>query len=249
MASIAHDPGGKRRILFVAPDGRRPAIRLGKVSQRSAEGIKYRVEQLLECLMLKRPMEADLAQWVTDLEPRMAKKLAAVGLIPKPEAKAAATLGPFIENYVKGRTDVKPATKEVWRQGEMGLVEFFGADKPVGEVTPGDADNYKLHLIGKKLAPMTVRKRLQFATMIFRAAMRRRLIPESPFADVSIKASMPDRSRFITPEETAAIWQPAPTSIGGLIVGSGRLRRPAVPQSKCFRSGGRILTGRPAGSR
>ena len=65
------------------------------------------------------------------------------------------------------------------------MLEFFGADKPLGEITPGDADNYKLHLIGKKLAPMTVRKRLQFATMIFRAAMRRRMIPDSPFADVS----------------------------------------------------------------
>ena len=210
MASIANDPGGKKRIQFVSPDGDRKAVRLGKVSQRAAEGVKYRVEQLLECLMLKRPMEADLAGWVTDLEPRLAKKLARVGLISKPDAKPAWALGAFIQGYVKGRVDVKPATKEVWRQGEMGLLEFFGADKLLGEVTPGDADNYKLHLIGKKLAPMTVRKRLQFATMIFRAAMRRRVIPDSPFADVSIKASMPDRSRFITQEETAQSWKPCP---------------------------------------
>ena len=222
MASIANDPGGKKRILFVNPDGDRKAIRLGKVSQRSAEGVKYRVEQLLEALLLKRSMEADLAEWVADLDKRMAKKLAAVGLIPKPEVKAAATLGPFIKNYVTGRVDVKPATKEVWRQGEMGLVEFFGANKPIGEVSPGDADNYKLHLMGKKLASMTVRKRLQFATMIFRAAMRRRLIPDSPFADVSIKASMPDRSRFITQEETAKIMEACPNLDWRLIVGLSR---------------------------
>ena len=48
MASIARDKNGRRRILFVAPDGKRPTIRLGKVSQRTAEAIKYRVEQLLE---------------------------------------------------------------------------------------------------------------------------------------------------------------------------------------------------------
>jgi len=47
MASIAKDKNGCRRILFVAPDGRRPTIRLGKVSQRAAEGVKDRVEQLL----------------------------------------------------------------------------------------------------------------------------------------------------------------------------------------------------------
>ena len=71
MASIVNDPGGRRRILFVNPEGDRKAIRLGKVSHRSAEGLKHRVQQLLECLLLNRPMEADLAQWVADLKPRM----------------------------------------------------------------------------------------------------------------------------------------------------------------------------------
>lgn len=202
MASIANDPGGRRRVLFIDPNGDRKAIRLGKVSLRSAEGFKYRVEQLLESLLLKRSMESDLAEWVADLKPRMAKKLAAVGLIATPEAKVVATLGAFITGYIQGRTDVKPATKEVWRQGEKGLVEFFGAGKPLSEITPGDADGYKLKLVGDKLAPMTIRKRLQFATMVFRAAVRRRLIVESPFAEVTIKAGMPDRSRFITREET-----------------------------------------------
>ena len=222
MASIANDPGGRKRILFITPDGDRKAIRLGKVSRRSAEGIKYRVEQLLECLMLKRPMEADLAGWVTNLEPPLAQKLARVGLIPKPDAQPGGTLGTFIEQYVGERTDVKPATKEVWRQGEMGLVEFFGADKPMRDVTPGDADRYKLHLIGKGLAPMTVRKRLQFATMIFRAALRRRLVAENPFADVSIKASMPNRERFVTPEETAKLLDACPNHHWRAIVALAR---------------------------
>jgi hypothetical protein len=44
VASIAREKNGNRRILFVAPDGKRPTIRLGKVSQRTAESIKYRVE-------------------------------------------------------------------------------------------------------------------------------------------------------------------------------------------------------------
>lgn len=59
--------------------------------------MKFRVEQLLEVALLKRPMEAELAQWVASLESRMAKKLSAVGLIAKPEAMAVATLGPFLQ--------------------------------------------------------------------------------------------------------------------------------------------------------
>src|SRR4051794_30899331 len=82
--------------------------------------------------------------------------------------------------------------------------------KPMREVTPGDADCYKVHLIGKKLAPMRIHKRLQFAAMTFRAALRRRLIAESLFADVSIKASMPNRERFITADETTKLLNACP---------------------------------------
>ena len=86
MASIARDKNGTRRILFTAPDDKRQTIRLGKVSQRAAENIKYRVEQLLESIHLNRSMEADLARWVTELNPWLAKKLARVGSRPGKQA-------------------------------------------------------------------------------------------------------------------------------------------------------------------
>lgn len=223
MASITRDKKGNRRIQFVSLDGKkRPAIRLGKVSHRAAEAVKVRVEQLLECLMFKRPMDAELGKWVAALDFRLAKKLAAVELIADPQEKEVVTLGAFITSYIDGRTDVKPATKEVWRQGEKGLVDYFGANKPLLEITPGDADGYKLKLIGEKLAPMTIKKRLQFATMISRAAMRRRLIAESPFAGVSIKAGMPDRSRFITRAETTKLLDACPNNDWRLIVALAR---------------------------
>ena len=39
MASIVNDPNGRKRILFVAPDGKRKTIRLGKIDRKSAESI------------------------------------------------------------------------------------------------------------------------------------------------------------------------------------------------------------------
>jgi integrase len=203
MASIAREKNGCRRILFVAADGRRPTIRLGKVSQRTAEGIKYRVEQLLEALNFNRSMEAELVQWVTELEPRLAKKLARVRLIPNPEAKPLATLGPFLTDFTARRIDVKPATKEVWSQVVRNLLEHFGADRDLAEVTEADAEDFKMFLVAQKLAPTTISKRLQFARMFFRAAKKRKLIADNPFAEVSAKAVLrQDRQRFITREET-----------------------------------------------
>ncbi len=116
MASIARDKNGKRRILFVHPDGRRPAIHLGKVSQRTAEGIKFRVEQLLEAMNFNRPMEPDLVEWVKGLEPWLAKKLARVGLIPNPELKVVATLGAFLDDFTTRRIDVNPPRRRFGRK-------------------------------------------------------------------------------------------------------------------------------------
>ena len=48
MASIARDKRGNRRILFVAPDGKRPTIRLGKKSLEFVREVKNKVEKLLE---------------------------------------------------------------------------------------------------------------------------------------------------------------------------------------------------------
>jgi len=156
-------------------------------------------------------MEADLAQWGTDLEPRLAKKLARVGLIPKPEAKAAATLGPFLMDFTTRRIDVKPATKEVWSQVVRNLMDHFGADRDLGGITEADAEDFKMYLIGQKLAPTTVHKRLQFARMFFRAAKKRKLIVDNPFAEVTAKAAMKaDRDRFITREETDRLLAACP---------------------------------------
>ncbi len=48
MASISRQKNGLRLIQFADLAGERKTIRLGKVSQRSAEGIKLRVVHLLE---------------------------------------------------------------------------------------------------------------------------------------------------------------------------------------------------------
>jgi len=222
MASISKQKNGLKTVQFVGADGRRRSIRLGKCTMKHAQEVKTRVEHIHAAMKAGLPLDSDTAGWLGEISDALAEKLAAVGLIPRREAKAVEELGEFITWYVGTRTDVKPATKEVWRQGENGLRKFFGKGKRLDSVTPGDADSYKLHLIGKGLAPMTVRKRLQFATMIFRAAMRQRLVSESPFADVSIKAAMPERGRFITQAETQRLLEACPNHHWRTIVALAR---------------------------
>ena len=221
MASVSND-GGRRRVQFIHPDGRRLPIRLGKVSQRTAEAFARRVEQLLECMRLKQPMDADLASWVTELEAKTADKLAQYGLIPARTRSEPTALAAFISRYVDGRHDVKPATKEIWRQGQNGLVAFFGSDKPMDAVTEGDADEYKQRMIQDGLAMATIRKRLYFAGLVFRAAMKHRLIPANPFADVRVQVPPPGRKHFITHEETERLIDACPSEDWRAIIALSR---------------------------
>ncbi len=202
MASISRDAGGKRRILFVAPDEKRKAIRLGKVSQRNAEQVKFRVERLLEAKLTGHAIDADTARWIADLDARMADRLARVRLIPKRKKADDDDLGPFLADYIERRIDVKPATKVVWEHVAGNLNDHFGRDRQIQSVNEGDAEDFKLYLIADGLAPTTIHKRLQVARMFFRSAWKRKLTDINPFAEVSAKSVIrEDRRRFITADE------------------------------------------------
>lgn len=222
MASVTNRPNGHKWIQFTDGAGKRQTVRLGKRTVKAANEIKTKIEALNCAAVARLSWDRETAEWVGGIGLALRDKLAAVGLVPKRQDDAPATLESFIDAYIAGRTDVKPATKEVWRQGKNGLVAYFGANRLLREVTQGDADGYKLKLIGDKLATMTVRKRLQFAKMIFRAAVRRRLISSDPFADVNVQASMPDRRRFITQDEATKILAACPDHHWRLIVALAR---------------------------
>ena len=202
MASVANDSNGRRRVQFVHTDGRRPSIRLGKVSQRTAESFARRVEQLLECLRLNVPMDADLTKWVSELDEDLAGKLAKCGLIAHRTQKETATLAAFIRRYVDGRNDVKAVTKEIYKQKGDALVAFFGRDRALSDITEGDVEAFKQKLIGDGLATSTIKNRLEFGGQVLRHAVKHRLIQSNPFADVRIKVLLPKRSHFITQEDT-----------------------------------------------
>jgi len=79
MASISKQPNGRRSIQFVAGDRKRRTIRLGKVSQRMAESIKFRVEVLNAAKIAGGGLDADTARWLVSLPDALFDKLAASG--------------------------------------------------------------------------------------------------------------------------------------------------------------------------
>jgi len=206
-----HPTTNKRRILY-----------LGHTPAKTCDTIKGHVEAIVAAMGACGALDLHTAKWLGDIKDDLHGKLARLGLVAPRVPAEDARLERFIDQYTAKRTDVKPATKEIWGQGKRGLVEFFGADKPLADITPGGADDYKLKLVGAKLAPMTIRKRLQFAKMIFRAAVRHRLIAADPFAEVNVKASMPDRRRFVSTEDTAKLLEACPSQDWRTIIALAR---------------------------
>ena len=142
MASISTDAKGNRRIQLAGTDGKRLTLRLGKVQLKTAKSLKTRVECLLEARIF--PFDPELANWVKNLEPPMAAKLAAVGLIDPPQIEARPTLGPFLDSFVVARRgDYKPASLVAWGQVVAALKACFGPDCPVSDVTAARAEAFR----------------------------------------------------------------------------------------------------------
>lgn len=223
MASITKQANGRRTIQFTADTGKRYSIRLGKISQRNAEAIKARVERILEAQFSRQALDADTAQWLGEIDDSLHSKLAKVGLVEAREQKAVQALGPFLDAYVESRTDVKPLTIRHLREAAKKLKGFFGEDVPLENITPGDADDFRRHLL-IDLADNTVRRMCGRAKQFFRAALRKRLIPENPFEDMRNCTVTANRSRdyFLPLEDAERILDACPNAEWRLIFALAR---------------------------
>ena len=78
---------------------------------------------------------------------------------------------------------------QVWRLTQRNLFDHFGEDKVLRDITDGDAEDFRNHLLTNGLGESTTRKRCATASMMFRYAVKHRMIDTNPFDDVP-KASM-----------------------------------------------------------
>ncbi len=211
MASVSTDKkSGRRTVQFVATDGKRRSIRLGKVPLKVANSVRRRVECLVAAKLAGHAIDGETARWVGALDEAMHAKLAAVGLVPDRE-KDTTTLGAFLDRYFASRVDVKGSTKTAWGHTRRNLVEFFGREKPLVQVSPGDADEWRLSLVEQKLSDNTIRRRCGLAKQFFAAAIRHRLIEANPFADLkaAVRAN-PKRFHFVTRDVAEKVIKACP---------------------------------------
>ena len=216
MASISNDPNGRRRILFIGANQKRRVIRLGKVSQRFAESVKVKVEDLVSASITGHAPADETARWLAHLDPDLYNKLARVELVKR---RCSPTLAAFTESYIHKRVDIKPRTQINLNQARQYLLGFFDANRPLRDITPGDAEEFRLHLVGQGKSDNTVHRAVGRARQFFRAAMQYGLIESNPFEGIaaSVRAN-PQRFYFVSRDITQEVLDHCPDSQWRLIV-------------------------------
>ena len=238
MASVSNDSNGTRRVQFVAKDGSRKAIRLGKVPKRDAEAFKTKLEALLSAKCLGNSPDRETSVWLSELSDDLFDKLATAELIePRQpvEPIAEMTLWAFLDDYLSRRNnDVKGGTFVFYGHTVRNLKEFFGSGKTLASINPGDADDFRRTLQQiEKLAAATVVRRCTLARTFFKDAIRRKLIDSNPFEGVGKGSTAnPERQRFIDRDTISKVIDACPNAEWRLHVALSRyggLRVPSEP--------------------
>jgi integrase len=222
MATIGHDHGGRKRILFVALDGKRKTIRLGKISSKQAESFKVKVEALVGGA-ITGALDDEVSRWLADRDDGIYGRLVAVGLT-KPRTPARTALGTFIDEFLEGRPDLKPQTVENLKQLRRWIVGFFGENLEIRLITANDAECFRAHMVKGGLGENTIRRKIGRSRQIFKAAIRRGLYRGNNPFDGMAATVRADKARqfFIDRDTTWKVMDACPNTAWKLIMALSR---------------------------
>lgn len=220
MASISRAANGRRSIQFMGLDGKRKTVRLGDMTAKDAEQTKTRVEHILSARAAGEPFAPGLSDWLAGIGEDLAEKLAAAGLTPP---RLSSTLGAFLDGYRERRCDVKEASRTAWRTAQNRITGFFSAERNLRDITAADAEDFALHLHREEYAQATLGRTLKMAKQFFKDAVKRKLIRESPFAEIKAPGQTNRERLFnVTREMTAKLLDACPDAEWRLIVALSR---------------------------
>jgi integrase len=211
-------------VQVVLTRSKRPCVPLGEVTKSQALQAKGYIESLASTRRGNLLMPPTTADWLRGLDDDFYALLASRGLCdPRQGTEPAAepvqvTLGEFVDGYIGKRSDVKGGTSIVYGHTRRCLIEYFGADRPLSDITVGDAKDWRRWLTrptdkgGQGLAENTARRRCSIAKQFFADGVERELIGRNPFAKMKGISVGANRARdyFITRDEAEAVLNACP---------------------------------------
>lgn len=204
-------------------DGKRPTLRLGLMSEKSAKEVAGHIDHLLECRRHNTGTNEATKAWLCSAEPSLLKKLHAFGLCGIIENPSIAN---FIKSFIAAKK-LKSAERTIvaFKRVEVHLNDYFPG-KRLGDITPADAKAFWSYLRNDlKLAENTAKRRFGRARQIFNDALESEAITKNPFKVKSLSVSVGSAVKQYVPRESVQSvidWLPADKIEWKLLLAFGR---------------------------
>jgi integrase len=225
MACLYHEK--KRdawKVIYNDESKKRRALCLDKgTTKKQATWWCTLVEDLLHAQATGGTMGRELALRIGRVSEDMLAKLSALGLVEPPKPNEAMELGRVIVRFIELH-DGEESTKTVIGRCRRHLVKHFGEKRRVDTITKTDADDWTDYLTDTaKLSKATKGRTIKTGKQIFKWAVKRDLIEESPFAElVGNKSVNPERIVFVDRTTVDRVIEHCPDAEWRLLIALSR---------------------------
>lgn len=227
MARPVKRKGGSWRYQPTLPDGRRGSISIPRCSQRIALKVCTRIDELIDCASVNEQPPAELRVWLDGISDQLHASLARCGLVRN---RVTRTLSAFLDEEIDDHT-LKASSRTRKRIARNRLVEYFGHDKPIREITREDALAWHRWMLEDKgYADNTVARDVGFAREFMKSAIGADLIAENPFDGLSSAIrSNQDRMHFVDRETFTRVMDAMEDEIGRALFVAARIGGLRIP--------------------
>lgn len=234
MASVIKhkSASGIRHSIQLSPgeNYKRPKIALGKVTRKDAQIAQTHIGNLVNNRKTGAVIPPSTQDWLVHIPEPLRDRLENLGLVDVRATQDKTTLSGWVDGYIKGRRDIKASTKTAMTQATADLYEFWGRDGLIVDFTQHDAENFRIYLLGKKLAESTVRRRCKYAKQFFAAAIKKRILRENPFDSVPVAGRInTERQRFVSQADIQKVIEACPNAQWRLIFALSRYGGLRIP--------------------
>ena len=212
MASLDRKNGSF--IVLISLNGKQKKIYTGLKDRREADRLAEKIQRLADSKRNEMNLtESGLAEWVKKLESGNSKvyeKLVSLGLL---EQKARpVTVADICRHYVKRSEKKAERTQKHYDSTAKRIMEYFGPNKPVAEITTDDAYSFEewfrtapLNTRSKPARPYdftTANRELKNVKSVFLYAHKLGVIRFNPFAVIRIEKDGNSDNKTYVPAET-----------------------------------------------
>ena len=201
-------------VVRVFLNGKQEKIYTGLKEERAADRLAKKIQALADARKNSlTAIEAGLADWVKKLETENSKvyqKLVSLGLLD--QKARPVTVADICRHYVKRSEKKSERTQKHYDSTAKRVMEYFGPNKPVAEITTDDAYSFEnwfrtapLNKRGKKAKPYdfkTANRELKNVKSVFLYAHKLGIIQFNPFAVIRIEKDGNSDNKTYVPVKT-----------------------------------------------